>query len=216
MFGLWLFSRFTPPLNIVLIHLCHSCHSHCFQQESEQVLPTHILCPFALASSTTRQLEFSAWTITRAFAGDTQLVYHCVSSGNGGTVKDTGSKCVEPIFQPISNNFSIIFKWVSFRTVVTHHLSLVSVLHDLVCQPPQPHVLLHPVFSSLCWSTSVLHHRFLITSLVLFLSPFSPLWTWLYQRSLTSLNFYSIPSTPACCLCFLIPEREIDMNVCVY
>ena len=50
-----------------------------------------------------------------------QLVYHCVSSGNGGTVKDTGSKCVEPIFQPISNNFSSIFKWVSFSTAVNHH-----------------------------------------------------------------------------------------------
>ena len=30
-------------LNIVLSHLCHSCHSHCFQQESEQVLFAHIL-----------------------------------------------------------------------------------------------------------------------------------------------------------------------------
>ena len=29
-------------LNIVLSHLCHSCHSHSFQQESEPVLLAHI------------------------------------------------------------------------------------------------------------------------------------------------------------------------------
>ena len=109
-------------LNIVLINLCHSCHNHYFQQESQQVLlATFGIVPFALASSTTRHLKVSAWTITRAFAGDTQLVYQCVSSGNGGTVKDTGSKCVESIFQPISNNFFSIFKWGSFSTAVNHH-----------------------------------------------------------------------------------------------
>ena len=83
--------------------------------------PTFGIVLFALASSTTRHLEFSARTILTAFAGDTQLVYHCVTSGNGGTVKDTGSKCVKPIFQPISNNVSSIFKWVSFSTAVNHH-----------------------------------------------------------------------------------------------
>ena len=33
---------FNHMLKIVLSHLCHSCHSHCFQQESEQVLLAYI------------------------------------------------------------------------------------------------------------------------------------------------------------------------------
>ena len=33
---------FNHILKIVMSHLCHSCHSHCFQQESEQVLLAYI------------------------------------------------------------------------------------------------------------------------------------------------------------------------------
>ena len=69
----------------------------------------------------TRHLEFSARTITSAFTGDTQLVDDCVSYSNGGTVKDTGSKCVAPIFQRKSGDIFSNFKWVSFSTAVNHH-----------------------------------------------------------------------------------------------
>ena len=103
--------------------------------------PTFDIVPFAFASSTTRHLEFSARTITSAFAGDTQRVSDCISSGNGGTVKDTGSKCVGPIFQRKSENLSSIFKWFPFSTAVNHPDASINLTQTKLAVPQNIHIL---------------------------------------------------------------------------
>ena len=104
-------------LDIVLSQLCPLVTAIVFNESPNRYYsPTFGIVPFALASSRTLHLEFSARTITMAFAGDTQLVYHCVSSGNGVTANDTGPKCVNPS----SNRYQIIFHPSSNESLSEH------------------------------------------------------------------------------------------------